>query len=549
MILPLLILVIALCFAPAGHGANPPLRIASEARIMLRHSESKGPLLDPELGPGLVPGASVGQTIENGKRLTEIRFPVQWWRWTRVEFCFTSRHDDAMEIMLAGPWAATRDGIEIRQEIHWDDIRAEGTSLKNGGFEHAGLADWESPYAPYPDPADWPLANAPVFAGNTSAAAWHGRPLTQTIRVTAGTRIRLEFHARAAITPGFEAPESPGHGTPAHQALKRLRRGVNLGNCWESNPGEATVKFTPDDIDRIADSGFDHIRVPVAWHHWIKADGISRELLDQLDPVLRHALRRGLIVMPVWQNHPQLMADPNEHREAFITGWRTISGHYRSWPAELFFNLLNEPSGELGGDVLNLLYAEAIATIRTSNPDRILVLEPDTWSTVGGLDRLHLPDGDHRIIVSIHCYEPFPITHQGAPWVGLESLSGLSFPGPPSTPVELPAGLKDRPDMVSWIADYNRLPVASNPGGPAAFEALLARADEWSQRFGRPVHIGEFGATRKMDAASRGAYAGAFTRAAARHQMPCCWWEWKAGFGCWDSENDAPLLVKPLTGR
>jgi endoglucanase len=545
----LIILVTTFTTACICGGADHPLRIASEARIIIRSAEENGPLREPRVGPGVVPGSRIDQRLEHGKWQTDICFPIQWWRWSAVDLEFTSSSDGEVEIMLAGPWAATRDGTEIRQEILWDDLQAMGATLENGDFETPGPAAWNSPYAPYLDANEWPLAGAPVLTGKSSAAAWHGRPLTQSLRVKADHQVRLSLHARAATTPDFRVPGAPGADTPAHHACKRLRRGVNLGNGWESAPGEAGVNFSISDIDQIADSGFDHIRVPVAWHHWIDSEGISQKLLDQLDPVLRHALQRGLIVMPVWQNHPELMADPDSHREAFLTGWNTLASHYRQWPPELFFNLLNEPSGELAEGKLTSLYAATIATIRKSNPDRILVVEPQDWSTVGGLDRLQLPDEDQRIIVSIHCYEPFPITHQGASWVGLEELRGLGFPGPPAHPVDLPGALRERSGMVRWIADYNRLPAQSNPGAPAAFEPLLARAAEWSERFGRPVHIGEFGATRRMDADSRNAYAKSFTQAASRYRLPCCWWEWKAGFGCWDSETGKPLLVKPLTGR
>jgi endoglucanase len=549
MIRHLINLVIACGMAAICHGDEHPLRIASEARIFLRSTDGSPPLRDLRIGPGVVPGSKVAQGMEHGKWQAEIRFPIQWWRWSAVELEFTSRADGDVEIMLAGPWAATREGTEIRQEILWDEIRAAGAALENGGFEIPGPAAWNSPYAPYPSADQWPLADAPAGAGKSSAATWHGRPLTQSLRLKADAKVRLSLNARAAVTPEFQVPKALGGDTPAHRANKRLRRGVNLGNCWESTPGEASVNFSIRDIDQIADSGFDHIRVPVAWHHWIDSGKISNKLLEQLDPILRHALQRGLVVMPVWQNHPELMADPDRHREAFLTGWKTISSHYQAWPPELFFNLLNEPSGELAEGKLTSLYAATIATIRTNNPNRILVVEPESWSTVGGLDRLQLPDDDDRIIVSIHCYDPFPITHQGASWVGLEDLHDLSFPGPPPQPVDLPATLRDRPEMPSWIADYNRLQGNSNPGGPAAFEPLLARAAEWSKLFGRPVHIGEFGATRRMDSISRNHYAQAFTRAASRYQLPCCWWEWKAGFGCWDAETGEPLLVKPLTGR
>lgn len=537
----------------ASAAADEALETAVEARLILRCAAGASELRDLKIGPHVVPGAVIDSRDEAGIWTADVRFPVQWWRWSRVEVEFTATSDGVVELALAGPWAtALPDGREVRQELLWDSITAEGCSVENGGFDQpvAGApAAWESPWRPYPDAGSWPLAGAPVLAGNHCAAAWHGRPLTQEIHVKAGKNVRITVHARAATTPDFHPPANLASDTPAHHACKRLDRGVNLGNCWESSPGEAGVRFLPEDIDRIADQGFDHIRVPVAWHQNIDEKIISSNLLEELEPVLRHALKRGLTVLLVWQNHSKLSKDPQRHRQSFIAGWRTLATHFKDWPPGLLFNLLNEPSGNLKGNTLDALYAATITAIRESNPQRTLVVEPGRWSTVAGLDSLRLPDDETNLIVSIHCYEPFPITHQGAAWVGLENLRGLVFPGPPPTAITLSEIPRDHPELAAWITAYNHTPAAENPASDLAFEPILAQAAAWSARFGRPIHIGEFGATRALDRASRAAYARAFRGAAARHRLPWCWWEWKAGFGCWDSSSGQPLLRDALSGR
>lgn len=524
---------------------------SAQARLFLRFPASGDGITGLTLGPKVVPGALINVGTDAGTRSTDIRFPVQWWRWSQVILEFTAAFDGEVELALAGPWNASPDGSELRQEILWDEITAVGTSLENGGFEQSGASaphGWDSPWSPYPSADSWPLAGAPADKGQRCGAAWHGRPLTQSLAVRTGETIRLTLHARAATPPDFQAPRPLPPDTPAHRACKRLARGVNLGNGWESAPGDYQVPFLPQDIDHIADEGLDHIRVPVAWHHHINGDTLSAALLKDLEPVLRQALHRGLSILLVWQNHPDLMEKPDLHREAFISGWRSIAKHFKDWPEPLFFNLLNEPSNNLTGAALDALHRDTIAAIRASNPQRTLVVEPGHWSTVAGLDRLRLPDDDANLIVSIHCYEPFPITHQEASWVGMESLRELVFPGPPTKPVEIPSSLRSNSGLSAWISDYNTKPADRNPGSQLAFEPLLAQAAAWSARFGRPIHIGEFGATRKMDPASRAAYARAFRQAASRHKLPWCWWEWKAGFGCWDDENQRPLLGDALVG-
>ncbi len=184
--------------------------------------------------------------------------------------------------------------------------------------------------------------------------------------------------------------------------------------------------------------------------------------------------------------------------------------------------------------------------IRKSNPKRTIVVEPGRWATVPALDFLHLPADDANLIVSVHNYEPFPVTHQGAEWVGLLDLRGVVFPGPPAKPLAVPLSLRKRDDIVSWIDAYNRVPAGRNPSSALAIASQLADAAEWSARFGRPVHIGEFGAFQTLDPASRARYARAFRIAAERRKIPWCWWEWKGGFGYWDPAENKPMLRQAL---
>src|SRR5882724_3551865 len=56
--------------------------------------------------------------------------------------------------------------------------------------------------------------------------------------------------------------------TPAHLAARRFMRGVNLGNYLEYAPGNPArnQSYSPGDFVLIRAEGFDHVRLPVAWH-------------------------------------------------------------------------------------------------------------------------------------------------------------------------------------------------------------------------------------------------------------------------------------------
>jgi endoglucanase len=356
------------------------------------------------------------------------------------------------------------------------------------------------------------------------------------------------LHARAATVPGFKKPRSLGQDTPAHVACARLKRGVNLGNHWEAPPGGWGTRYDVNDIDLIAAEGFDHIRIPVAWHYHLEGGVIKPALLSELEPVLKRALEKKLTVIINWHHFEDLCNEPAKNRAAFAAGWEAVAKHFKDWPPELYIELLNEPNGALDHDILTAIHAEAIAAIRKSNPQRILLANPPQWASIRGLDRFFLPDGDDRIIATVHSYEPFQFTHQQAGWVNLRDLRGISYPGPPPQPVPLPESLRENTGLAAWLEAYNTRQGTDNPCSKATFEILLDDAVAWSKHFGRPVHIGEFGAYQKADAASRNRYVRDFRMAAEKRGMPWTLWDWKAGFGYWDSEQSKPLLREALFG-
>lgn len=487
-------------------------------------------------------------------RQTDVQFPVSWWKWTKQTVRFTPVADGTVELWLHGPWSPEKDGVMPRKEVLWDDVQVDGAELKNGGFEEregTGPAGWNSPWGEWPGESDWPLKGTEAFSGDKVAAAWCKRPLMQTMRVTAGKTVTLTLLAKAATVPGFEPPKRLAPPTPAHQALARIKRGVNLGNGWEAPPPNSWgVRFTTEDIDHIANEGFDHIRVPVAWHFHVREEN-GRQVIDpmflaEIEPVLKRALDRRLHVMLNWHHFHDFTKDPDAHVERFTAVWGAIARHFQAWPPELFFELLNEPCDELTTARCNPAYQKTIRLIRETNPQRIIVVSPGHWGGIGELENLRLPDDDDRIVVTVHCYEPFHFTHQGAGWVGLQALKGVRYPGPPDNPLALPESLRENQSVRAFLDGYNQLPSDRNPSSPRTLREMLDTARDWSRYFGRPVHLGEFGAHQPGDPASRGRYLRDVRNLAEERGIPWTLWEWKAGFGYWNPQANRPNFRKEL---
>jgi hypothetical protein len=99
----------------------------------------------------------------------------------------------------------------------------------------------------------------------------------------------------------------------------------------------------------------------------------------------------------------------------------------------------------------------------------------------------------------------------------------------------------------NWVRDYNTLPTAQNPSSPAAFRGRFDFIRKWSDYYGRPVHVGEFGAFETVDAESRRNYYREKRRALDEFGLGWAIWDWKAGFHYWkDGAPDPPGLRDSL---
>jgi len=517
-----------------------PVSMAGEGRLHLIVPDGMPPLAEVEVTGGWL--AEVNWEKDEAKRalLSDVHFAVDWWLWRTVTVRFIPRHDGEVALVLNGPWGEQKPGVPLRQEILWDEVRGSGADVANGAFDlrdENGPIGWNSPGQTYPKAGEWPSE-----AG--LAASWQGRPLSQQLKVNAGREVTLVLTARAAAPPNFKEPKRLDGETKAHRYASRLKRGMNLGNGWEAPLEGWGIRFEAADVDRIADEGFDHIRVPVAWHHRMKDGVISPEFISEFEPVVKRALERKLRVIVNWHHFDDLIHDPEAHRERFVKHWEVIAKYFAGWPEELCLELYNEPRAPLEGELLNEIHADVIGAIRRIQPERTLMVNPAMWANVKKLSQLRLPDDEDNVIVSVHSYEPFEFTHQGASWVQLNELKGVTFPGPPAEPLRLPDELKER--LGEWTEKYNTLKGEANPVSPQVIENALDIAAAWAERFGRPVHVGEFGAYQAGDRASRETYTRAVREGCEKRGIPWCLWEWKSGFGYWDSRENRPRLREAL---
>jgi endoglucanase len=303
-----------------------------------------------------------------------------------------------------------------------------------------------------------------------------------------------------------------------------LGRGINFGNMFDSPLANGDWGVAPDKADDYlrfvtlaADAGFKHIRVPVRWSNHASADAaavIDPVFAARVDALIDAGLARGLYVMLDVHHYRQLdgdALDKGEFRVAddvvelrYLNMWRQISQRYANRSSRLLFELYNEPHGKQNA-TWNTLMSRALRVVRLTNPERVVVVGPTHWNNANSLRDLRLP-ADSNLLVTVHNYEPFKFTHQGAEWVS-----------PP-------------------------LPIGSTCCDAAQRSEALRALDlaaQWSQANHYPVHVGEFGSYQAAPLESRVAYTRMMRDAMEARQLPWTYWELASGFGLYDPITNA----------
>jgi endoglucanase len=468
-------------------------------------------------------------------RAYTVSFRVTHMGWRSVTVQFTAAHSGTVTLTLMGPFEEASKGVIYRQEVIWDDLRAEGAVLADGGFESRPgerAAGWSSGGGSVVKQS----SDLPALEGTHFARTWHNQTLFATFKVVGGQPVTITAHARA-VRVGDLPDMKPiaSRTTPAHKAAKHFLRGANLGNGLESPPGQDWGgHYSPDDLRIMRNEGFDHVRIPVGWQHYTGPGPeflIRPEIFDKADRLVNAGLREGLGVMINIHHFDDFTSNPAAQTARFLAMWRQIATHYAKAPDGLVFELLNESKDAATTEVINPVFADAIRQIRQIAPTRTIFVGPGKWNSISELPKLILPDDDQNLIATVHNYEPFFFTHQGADWTGPDTkVTGILFPGPPARPLVPDPALKLNSWVLNWLKAYNTEPAAANPSSPLAFQDAIDQAKEWSEYYGRPVHVGEFGCFTKADPVSRANYYRAFRESAEKAKVGWAIWDWKAGF-------------------
>lgn len=318
------------------------------------------------------------------------------------------------------------------------------------------------------------------------------------------------------VSVGAQAQEPGCQAVTAETCAvaKSLKRGINFGNMLEApREGDWGPRVEPAYID-LAAGAFTTVRLPVRWTNHAAATEdatLDETFAKRVDGIVDALLGKGVNVILNVHHYNQITGDGLGYQEfpvnpavvepRLVNIWRQLGERYKNRSSKLVFELLNEPHGKLDGEPWNVLAPKLLAAVRASNPSRAVLIGPSDYNSVRGLNTFRMP-ADRNLILSIHNYEPFGFTHQGASWIPLHIRQ-----------------------VGSTCCDATQKQQINN---------AMDTIKRWSVANGYPVHLGEFGTHSAAPMEGREAYARAARDAIEARGFSWTYWDLVGTFSVYD---------------
>ena len=223
----------------------------------------------------------------------------------------------------------------------------------------------------------------------------------------------------------------------AQEMASRMTRGINMGNTFDAENYEGGWAPIAKEayFDAYKDAGFQCIRIPITWGAQMsKYDSTPRisneapytiqpEFLKRIDSVVNWSLERGFVTVinihhDSWLKSRHLF---DERKERFYSLWEQLAEHYKDYPEELLFEIVNEPhhstDGEEDGltvEQLDGLNKKTLSIIRKTNPTRVTIYTGPTWSGLHDLKKITPPvKNDKYLMATYHSYSPWSFAGEG----------------------------------------------------------------------------------------------------------------------------------------
>ncbi len=300
-----------------------------------------------------------------------------------------------------------------------------------------------------------------------------------------------------------------------NKAYFPVKNCINIGNGLDApNEGEWGYTYRPEHLKSIKSAGFDTVRILVKWSGHTSGPPyytIDEKFISRVDEVIKMAFDAKLNIIMDVHHFDELYENPDENEPKLIAIWTQLAEHYKNAPQNLIFELINEPRDNFSGARVNKVQNFIVSEIRKANPTRTIILSGDQWGTIDGMKNIEIPD-DPYIVASVHYYNPYEFTHQGAEWLKDAPPNGRGFPiGDDIKNLD-----KDVIDIVNW-----------------------------QKKLGVPVFVGEYGTYQGIENKYRVQWAYETSKRFRAANLYTCYFNFTAGFDTYNRETDTwnkPML-------
>ena len=221
--------------------------------------------------------------------------------------------------------------------------------------------------------------------------------------------------------------------------LKRMtgfEKGVNLAGWfsqWDEINKEHIESFIRDeDLERIAEWGCDHVRIPIDHSILVDKNGNFKDSgFEYVRQAIERCRSKNLNVVIDLNKVDGFAFDLDEiHRsffdsiilqEKFYELWERIAQKFGKYSQNVAFELLSDITDAKYSSVWNNIIRHSILRIRYYSPSTMIIFggcKYNSCTTVGELPNI----SDRNIAYTFHFNAPLLFTHQGAHWMPVMPL-------------------------------------------------------------------------------------------------------------------------------
>lgn len=333
-----------------------------------------------------------------------------------------------------------------------------------------------------------------------------------------------------------------------------LHRGINISH-WLSQSGDRgekrATKFTREDVKFLAESGYDHLRIPIdeeqMFDEQLNPEQEAFSLLHNAIGWCKEFDLKVVVDLHILRSHhfnaeSKPLFTEQAAQEQFYDCWRKISAELKKYPRSLVaYELMNEPVAD-DPEQWNTIVNNYLEVVRKLEPKRTIIIGSNRWQAYDQVKNLRVPEQDKNIIISFHFYNPFPLTHYRASWTEQkENPLDVYYPGYIVKKEDVEKLSPELQKRWGWLArSYNDI---------NTLEKQILQALDAATAMGRKLYLGEFGCLRGAGEENRLRWFRDVVSLCDKYGIAYASWDYKGAFGIIDKGETQVEMLNILTGK